>query len=138
MLLRQKALVLRLQVGAPRHRELERLARLRQDVHGFGVRQPDELAADDAFQRADGGRLDALDEELHVLGAAFQDVAEDALEERLGEVHVVVEFEEGHLRFDHPELGEVARGVGVLGPEGRAEGVDLAERRRRFRLRAGR
>jgi hypothetical protein len=33
---------------------------------------------------------------------------------------------EGDLRLDHPELGEVAAGVRVLGAEGRAEGVDLA------------
>ena len=31
------------------------------------------------------------------------------LQERLGEVHVVVEVVEGHLRLDHPELGEVPR-----------------------------
>ena len=48
-------------------------------------------------------------------------------EERLGQVHVVGQVVEGHLRLDHPELGQVARGVGVLGAEGRAEGVDLAQ-----------
>ena len=68
-------------------------------------------------------RVDALVEELHVLRAAFQHVADDALEERLGQVHVVVELEEGHLRLDHPELGQVARRVGVLGAERRPEGV---------------
>ena len=51
-----------------------------------------------------------------------------ALEERLGAVGVVVEVGEGDLRLDHPELGQVARRVGVLGAEGRAEGVDLAQR----------
>ena len=35
---------------------------------------------------------------------------------------------EGDLRLDHPELGEVAAGVRVLGAEGRAEGVDLGQR----------
>ena len=63
----------------------------------------------------------------HVLGAVLEHVAEDALEERLGQVHVVVQVVEGHLRLDHPELGQVAGGVGVLGAEGRAEGVDLAQ-----------
>jgi hypothetical protein len=43
-------------------------------------------------------------------------------------VGVVVEVGEGDLRLDHPELGEVTRRVGVLGPEGRPEGVDLRER----------
>ncbi len=34
----------------------------------------------------------------------------------------------GHFRLDHPELGEMAAGLGFLGAEGRAESVDLAER----------
>ena len=34
---------------------------------------------------------------------------------------------EGDLGLDHPELGEVARSVGVLGAESRAEGVDAAQ-----------
>ncbi len=39
-----------------------------------------------------------------------------------------VELEEGHLGLDHPELGQVPRGVRVLGAERRAERVDLAQR----------
>ena len=38
-----------------------------------------------------------------------------------------VKAKPGDLGFDHPELGEVAAGLGFLGPEGRAEAVDLAE-----------
>ena len=33
----------------------------------------------------------------------------------------------GDFGFDHPELGEVAAGLGFFGAEGGAEGVDLAE-----------
>ena len=50
------------------------------------------------------------------------------LEQVLGQVHVVLEVGKGHLRLDHPELGQVAGGIGVFGPEGGAEGVDVAER----------
>jgi hypothetical protein len=42
-------------------------------------------------------------------------------------VGVVVQVVERHFGFDHPELGEVTRGVAVFGAEGRSEGVDLAE-----------
>jgi hypothetical protein len=52
----------------------------------------------------------------------------NTLEEALGEVGVVVEVGEGDLRLDHPELGQVPRGVAVLGAEGRPERVHLAER----------
>src|SRR5207248_383751 len=59
---------------------------------------------------------------------ALQDVLEDALQERLGDGHVVVEVEKGHLRLHHPELREVPGGVGVFGAEGGTERVDLSKR----------
>src|SRR3546814_21142736 len=49
------------------------------------------------------------------------------LEELLGHARVLGQVREGDLRLDHPELGQAAGGVGVLGAEGRAEGVDLAQ-----------
>ncbi len=47
-------------------------------------------------------------------------------DEAFGEVHEAVELEEGDLGFDHPELGEVAAGLGFFGAEGGAEAVDLS------------
>ena len=46
----------------------------------------------------------------------------------LGALHVVRQVAEGHLGLDHPELGQVARGVAVLRAEGGAKGVDAGER----------
>ena len=45
----------------------------------------------------------------------------------LGIVHIVAQIGKGHLGLDHPELGGVALGVGLLRPEGGAEGVHVAE-----------
>ena len=45
--------------------------------------------------------------------------------------HVVGRVVPRHLRLDHPELGEVAARLRLLGAEGRTEGVDLPERRGR-------
>ena len=50
------------------------------------------------------------------------------LDHRLHDLKVAVEVAERHLRLDHPELGGVARGVGILGAERGAEGVNVAER----------
>ena len=66
-------------------------------------------------------------EEVQLIGALLHDRADDELDHVLGGVHVVGEVGKGHLRLDHPELGGVALGVGVLRPEGGAEGVDVAE-----------
>ena len=120
--------MLGLEVVAPGDGKLERLARLVEDLDGLGVGDAEELAVDDVLERFDHRLVDPLVEELHVFGAFFQHVAEDALQEPFGQFHVAPEVAEGHLRLDHPELGQVARRVAVLGAEGRAEGVGLAQR----------
>ncbi len=51
-----------------------------------------------------------------------------ALRKPFGAVGVRRQVGEGDLRLDHPELGQMARRVGVLGAEGGAESVDLAHR----------
>ena len=56
--------------------------------------------------------------------------ADDRHDQVLGEIHDVVEVGVGHLRLDHPELGEVAARLRLLGAERRAEAVDAAERHR--------
>ena len=65
--------------------------------------------------------------EVDLIGAALQHPADDVLDHSLGHVHVAGQITEGHLRLDHPELGGVALGIGVLSTEGGAEGVHIAE-----------
>merc|ERR1740130_1637314 len=57
----------------------------------------------------------------------LEHVAEAVAQVALGAVHVLGQVAERNLRLDHPELGQVARRVGVLRAEGGAEGVDGAE-----------
>ncbi len=73
--------------------------------------------------------VDPLVEELHVLGGTAASTSPKMrFRKRFGQVHVVGQVAERHLRLDHPELGQVPRGVGVLRAERGAEGVDLAQR----------
>ena len=80
------------------------------------------------LQLADGGLFDALDEEAEVVLSLIQYGFEQVLQERFGQVGVVVQVGKSNLGLDHPKLGEVTRGVGVLGAERRAEGIDLGHR----------
>ncbi len=84
-----------------------------------------EVGGHERLEPGDGLGIDALREEGHVVGALVEERPEDRLEEVLGEVGVGGQVGEGDLRLDHPELREVPARVGVLGPEGRPEGVDL-------------
>ena len=54
--------------------------------------------------------------------------AKTRFKNRFGQFHIVRQFVECHLRFDHPEFRQVPGSVRVLGTKRRAERVDLAER----------
>jgi hypothetical protein len=123
----QEALVLGLQIQPPFHGELEALAGLLEDLDGIGVRDAVEARLDEFFHARDALLVDAIGEELHVVRPLVQERAEDRLEESLGQVGVGVEVGKGDLRLDHPELGQVARGKGMLGTKGGAERVYLRQ-----------
>ena len=63
---------------------------------------------------------------FQVGAVVLEDGGDDVGEEGFGELHVAFEVHVGYFGFDHPELGEVAAGLGLFGAEGGAEAVDLA------------
>src|ERR1700722_15639062 len=65
---------------------------------------------------------------LEIFLPLVQQRREGVFQQRLRQCRIVRELGERDLRLDHPELGEVAAGVRVLGAEGRPEGVDLGQR----------
>jgi len=124
----QPAFVLGLQVQTPFHRKLELVAGFLQQAHRIGVFDALERLGDEGFQLADRGFVHALGEKCQVIHALIEHGLEHVFQERLGQIGVVVEIGEGNLRLDHPELGQMPRGVGVFSAEGGAKGVDLAQR----------
>ena len=129
VLLGQPALVLGLQVHAPLHGELELLAALLQGGDRVGVGHPLEAGARRTSPRRAMQSLSIRSAKNFMSSCRSSSRAcEDVLEEALGQVGVGRQIGEGDLRLDHPELGQVAAGVAVLGPEGGPEGVDLAHR----------
>ena len=104
-----------------RHGRLEGLDRI-------AVVHPLEGRVDERLEPLDAVLVDVLGEERHVVGPLVEHGAEQILEEVLGQVGVVVQVGEGDFRLDHPELGEVAGRVRILGAEGRPERVHPVER----------
>ena len=127
MLLGQPALVLRLQVDAPSHGELEALAALLQGGDGVAVAHPLEAGRHEPLQARDAVLVDALGEELQVVGAFLQQGLEHELQKALRQIGVGGQIGEGDLGLDHPELGQVPAGVAVLGAEGGTKRVDLGQ-----------
>ncbi len=85
------------------------------------------LALQQAVQRLAQFRVVPLGQEVQIGAAGVQHLLHLALEEGFGQILIVVQIAERHLRLDHVELGEVARRVRILRAEGGAEGVDVGE-----------
>jgi hypothetical protein len=126
--LAQVALVLAGQVHAPLDGKLEGFAAAPEDVDGLACSMRSKGRSIICVQPRQNRVVDALVEEGEVVLALVEHREMHVLEQVLGEVGVVGKIREGHLRLDHPELGQVAAGVAVLGAEGRPEGVHLAHR----------
>ena len=120
--------MLGLQIGAPLDLVLEVVVVLLQQLYGIGVAYAGKLGVCDQLQPLDQTLIEELVEEGQLIGAVVQQIADDIAGHRLGGLKVGVQVGEGHLRLDHPELGGMAGVVALLGAEGGAEGVDVAQR----------
>jgi len=142
--------MLTLQINAPADWELKlgllRLDVLLENFNCLRVRQSLERRLDHLFKSLE--KLDMLHivrlllfalcfffdvhyfkflEELHVCKVVFEHVFEAELEVVFCTVHVIVQGGERDLRFDHPKLAQMARGVRVLGSECWTKGVAIRE-----------
>ena len=98
-----------------------------QKLDGFGIGDVAEIGGHDVVQALQQALVHELVKEAHLLGRILQNVGNDVLDHILSQTHIVGQIGKRDFRLDHPELGGVARGVGVFGAEGGAEGVDVAE-----------
>ena len=116
-LLRYRRLLVSAQVVAPVDRK------------ALGLELRDSIVVADARERLHHAfeLADVAFEHLQLRAAPFQHPGHDVGDEILGQVHVVVQFEKSRLRLHHPELRQMAPGLGLFGAEGRPEAVNLAE-----------
>ena len=98
-----------------------------QDLDTLGIGQADERILQYALQTADQLLVEHVVQELDVILAIVQSPLYAILDELLCQLHVVENIIEGHFRFNHPELGQVARCIGVFGTESRSERIDLSQ-----------
>ena len=119
--------MLGLKVDAPLYREVELLSALLENLNRFRIGHASELIGNNIPQAVKKTLVHKLVEEGHLLRAALQNRVDDVLHHRLSGVHIIIQIREGHLRFDHPELRRMPRGIGYLSAEGGPEGIDVTE-----------
>ena len=125
MFLGEPAFVFALQVEAIRHRIVEGLAAGFQQLHRLGVADALKGTARHKFQPLAQTLVDEFLEDRQIALVLLKRLPNQVFDQRFGQVHIAGQVAEGHLRFDHPELCGVPRGVGGFGAEGRAEGVNV-------------
>ena len=130
VLLDEVALVLRSEVVAPVAGELELLAVLHgllQDIDTLGIGQTYEGLLQHTLQTLDERLVDHLVQELQIILTVVKGPLHAILDEVFFQVHQFLLVDESHLGLHHPELGQMAWGIGILSAERRTEGVDSTE-----------
>ena len=96
--------MLRSKVCAPINREFKFLATLLQNLYTLGVWQTNEIIVNHEFEAIDKTLVEMIVEELYIILAMLKSVVDAIFDELLGQIHVVVDIIERHLRLNHPEL----------------------------------
>ena len=72
--------------------------------------------------------LNALLEKCHIIAALIERVTQQAFDKSFCQRHVVGQVKESCLRFDHPELSQMATGIAVFRTKRRTKRVAAAKR----------
>ncbi len=126
-LLGEVALVLRLEVAPPLHLVVKLFVVLFQQLNGLSVAHPGKVGGGHVPEPLHQPLVHKGVEEGHLVGALVHHGVDDVLNHGLGHVHVVTKVGERHLGLNHPELGGVALGIGVLRPECGPKGIYASE-----------
>ena len=121
------SLVLGLQIAAPGNGILELVTALDKKVNSLGIGYLFVIALCQHIQTLKKGLVHKAIEEVQLLGAGVQHVTDDVLDHIPRQLHIIGKIGKGDLRLDHPELGRVSCGVGVLSAEGGAKGINVTE-----------
>ena len=131
MFLYKVTLMLAGEVASPINRELKLLFAachgFFQNLDSFSVRKTNEICANYRIETLEESLVNHLVKELEVVLAIIESPLHTILDEFLFEVHEVLQVDESNFRFNHPELCQVARCVGILSTECRTESVYLSE-----------
>ena len=122
--------MLGLQVDAPFRLIVEISTACLQQLDRMRVGAADEILRNDVVKTVEQALVNEAVEEVQLIGRVVKQVADNIFQHVLLKLANVGKISEADLRLHHPELRRMTRGVAVLGAEGRAEGVDVAERSR--------
>src|ERR1700722_7052240 len=119
--------MLRLKICAPAYRKLPRLPALQENIDSLCVGDMLEVVVNNVVQRLQNRIIYPLVEELKIVRACLHNLPYYRFQKGLGKLHIACKIAKRHLWLYHPELGQVARRVGVFRSKGGAKGINIGE-----------
>ena len=96
-------------------------------LYGICICDAGEIRIHNVCETLDKTLVHELVEECHLFGSILKNILDDELDHVFLTGDNVIEICKCHLRLDHPELCGMALSVGILGTEGRSEGINVSE-----------
>ena len=131
MFFHQVTFVFRSQVSPPVYREFEGMSfgyGFFQNLNTFRIRQADKVMFQDKLQTFDQLFIKHIVQELDIIHTVIQSPLYTIFDKVFRQLHIFSNLIESNFRFDHPELGQVARCIGVFGTECRSERINSSQR----------
>ena len=119
--------VLGLKIASPIYGIIKTVFNFGKNFDCFGVIKANKFLLADCFKTFDKAFVIKIVEEFHFSRAVIKNIAEDIFDHIFGKLHFVFKVCKSNFRFDHPEFGGVALGIGFFRAEGGSEGIDVAE-----------
>lgn len=130
MFLHEITLMFTGKIATPGNRELKLPAVLHgifENSDTFSIRQTHEIRTYHTLQTFDKSVVNHLVEEFKIILTIVESPLDTVLDKLFLKIHKVRKVNEANLRFNHPELSQVAWSITVFSTESRAESINLSE-----------
>ena len=126
-LLREKTLVLRLEIRAPAHFIFKLIVVLFQKRYRFGIAHPAEIRLHHVGETLNQPLIHKVVQKGHFRRRIVHHIADHIFQHVLRQPHIVLQIAKGKFRLNLPEFRRMAGGIGMLRPEGRAKSINVAK-----------
>ena len=123
----QITFMLGLEVASPFHWKFKTFPGFHENLYRFRIGQGFKRSITNVFQSGNEFLIIHLLQEGQILFMPVKAFFQQFTQEFFGQDQHALKVHESHFRFDHPEFCQVTGCVGVLGTEGRPEGINIGE-----------
>ena len=100
------------------------------DIDCLGISDAGKTVVNDVLQFGNQPRFDKLVKQRQIIRAFVHHMLDAGAHHIFSQIHIVINVGKSHFRLNHPKFRSVAGGVGILGAECWAEGINISQTQR--------